>query len=338
MHHNKRTRTRSGSQFFISIFSALIVGVGLAYGGIFASQIASRPVAAHNESLSLSAFTEISEEISHEEDEEDPTFISRFSRGLMYSAEESVESEGESLTSVTNPSVSALAYSVQSLDKGNVLVEKDADRLLPIASVTKLITAVVAKKLLDEDTMIKITSRMLSTEGNTGKLRIGEKFKVKEILYPLLMVSSNDAAEALAQSYDATHGTGKFVKEMNAWASSIGAYRTYFRDPSGLSAHNVSTAHDISLIAQWIRDNEPDIFDITLTKSKSIRTRTWNNPTHFLNLSSYDGGKNGYTIEAKLTSVSLFSFGSPKRYYSVVILGSTRRDADTLAVLNKALK
>lgn len=325
---------KSGSQFFVSIATAVLVGVGIAYGGIFAMQLATRKAVAKPQvKAAVVSIKEASEE------DTDPTFISRFSRAFSYSAQENDgAAEEESLTSSVNPGVSAVAYSVASIDKGNTLIEKDAERLLPIASVTKLITAVVARKLFKQNDMIEITSRALATEGDSGKLRLGEKMKVGEIMYPLLLVSSNDAAEALAQTYDATHGKGKFVAEMNAWASSVGAYRTYFRDPSGLSPQNVSTARDIALIAKWIRDNDPGIFDITLTKAKSIRLHTWINPTHFLNLSSFEGGKNGYTTEANLTSVSIFSFGFPKRYYSIVLLGSTQRDADTLAVLNKALK
>lgn len=334
--------SNNGSQFFISIFTAIVVGVGIAYAGIFVVTMAIHRPRTVVMKAPLIAETKpayvVNDDVNNEEDK-DPTFISHFSRGYTYSADSTSEDQvEESILSSVNPHISALAYSVMSVDRGNVLIEQDADRLLPIASVTKIVTAVIAKKVFDEDDTITVTSRELLIEGDTGRLRLGEKFKVKEILYPLLMVSSNDAAEVLAQAYDSQHTRGAFVREMNSWANSIGAYRTYFLDPSGLSPSNVSTAHDIAIIAQWIKQNQPSIFDITLTKSKSIRLHTWINPTHFLNLSSYDGGKNGYIPEADLTSVSLFSFGSPKRYYSVVLLGSKQRDADTLAVLNKALK
>jgi D-alanyl-D-alanine carboxypeptidase len=356
----QRRSEKQRNTFFYSIMTAVVVGVGLAYGGIFGIQFASkhtpRLIAAavpgpHVESGDATDKTtpKTSQKLANEaaqvgnivdEEDADPTFISKFSRGFTYTAAalESEDKVEELLLTAVNPKISAIAYSVSSLDKGNTLVAKDDERLLPIASVTKLVTAVVAKKVFDENDTIEITSKELSTEGNSGKLRLGEKYKVKEILYPLLMVSSNDAAEAIAQTYDSLHTKGAFVREMNNWTNSIGAYRTYFKDPSGLSPSNVSTAYDITIIAKWIKENQPDIFDITLTKTKTIRTHTWVNPTHFLNLSSYDGGKNGYTTEANLTSVSLFSFGSPKRYYSVVLLGSKQRDADTLAVLNKALK
>ncbi len=329
-------------KFLISILSAIIVGVGTAYIGIAGIQLVA------NQSLLSHMSGALDSLVSTAIHTVDATSIDNISRVITYVAPEVDEEVGENgiltgetisaLSDSSRSQISALAYSVRSLDKGNVLIEKDADRLLPIASITKLVTAVVAMKLFNENDIIEITSKGLATEGNSGNFRRGEKFKIKEILYPLLMVSSNDAAESIREAYDAKYGRGRFIKEMNNWVSSIGAYRTYFRDPSGLSPENVSTALDISIIAQWIQDNIPEIFDITRTKSKSIRLHTWINPTHFLNMSAYNGGKNGYTTEAKLTSVSLFSIGSPGRLYSVVLLGSSHRDADVTTVLNEALK
>ncbi len=312
-----------------------MVGVGIAFFSIEGLKFATRT------KLSSEVAVMKEKNIQETAGEEDPTFVSKFSRGFIYSSSQVPETPEEIAGKVPADyitGISALAYSVTNLERESVVIEKDADRLLPVASITKLVTAVVAKKLFDKSKQISITVRMLSTEGDTGRLRFGEKYKIGEILYPLLMVSSNDAAEAIAQSYDTLNGRGKFVKEMNAWANSIGAYRTYFKDASGLSFNNLSTANDISIIAKWIKVNEPEIFDITLTKAKTIRTHTWINPTHFLNISSYQGGKNGYTTEANRTSVSLFYLGFPKRLYSVVLLGSMQRDADTLAVLNEVLK
>jgi serine-type D-Ala-D-Ala carboxypeptidase (penicillin-binding protein 5/6) len=321
----------SRSKFIFSILTALATGVGTAYFVIGVGHLVKNPEvlsAVRNFTFSSLLSSHVLYEALAEEDaSHDITFI------------------GESLTAATADSsgasgsaISALAYSVQSLDKDNVLIEKDSERLLPIASVTKLITAVVALKLFDADDTVTITAKVLNTEGSTGKFRLGEKYKIKEILYPLLLVSSNDAAEAIAQAYDAKNGKGKFIKEMNNWVGEVGAYRTYFKDASGLSPQNVSTARDLSIIAKWIKENKPEIFDITLTKAKTIRSHTWMNPTHFLSLSSYTGGKNGYIPEARLTNVSLFELGSPKRLYSVVLLGSKARDKDTLSVLNSAVK
>jgi D-alanyl-D-alanine carboxypeptidase len=233
--------------------------------------------------------------------------------------------------------ISAKAYIVANLTTDRIILKKNDEQLLPIASITKLITAVTANKLLEENNLITMSQRFLNTYGNEAQFRLNEKFRVKEILYPLLLVSSNDAAEALAGSYD--DGRLNFIREMNSFTNSIGAYKTYFTDPSGLSSQNLSTARDLMIITKWMLDNTPEIFEITSTKNHTIRFHTWTNPTHLLNLSAYAGGKNGYTVEANRTSVSLFKLGKDKKQIvAVIILGSSRRDSDVLDLLEEAIR
>jgi D-alanyl-D-alanine carboxypeptidase len=274
-----------------------------------------------------------------EEADQDPSFVSRFSRVFFYSADsglEIIENAKDSLPKSSSKKVTANAYSVIDLDQNITILEKNEEKLLPIASITKLVTAVVAKKLINKNQYITITNKALSTYGNEAWFREGEKMKVDELLYPLLMVSSNDAGEVLAGSY--SKGRTAFIKEMNTWVYNIGAYHTYFADPSGLSPKNVSTAKDLGIITKWILDYEPELIDITLLKSKTIRTHTWTNPTHFLNLTSYAGGKNGYTRAANRTSIALFRLGTKKTLYAIILLGSSARDSDILDLLEEALK
>lgn len=274
-----------------------------------------------------------------EEADQDPTFVSRFSRVFIYSADDNreiIESAKNSINSTINKKVTALSYVVMDMDRDVLVLEKEADKLLPIASITKLVTAVVAKKLMNDYEFLTVTKPALSTYGNEARLREGEKLRVSELMYPLLMVSSNDTSEVLARGY--IGGRKKFIAEMNNWVESIGAYRTSFTDPSGLSPRNVSTSKDLSIIVKWILENEPEIFEISKQKAKTIRTHTWTNPTHFLNLASYIGGKNGYIPEADRTSVSLFELGKQKRTYAVILLGSSSRDNDILDLLDEAVR
>lgn len=276
-----------------------------------------------------------------EEGEEDPSFISRFSRVSIYSADsgrEVIESAKDSLPRSLPPSqaikITSKAYLISDLDRDVVVLEKNADRAMPIASLSKLVTAVLVKKMLDKNEYVVIEPRPLLAYGNEARFREGEELRVGELLYPLLMVSSNDAAEVLAQKY----GRKEFINEMNNWVNSIGAYHTYFVDPSGISPLDVSTVKDMAIISQWILKNDPDIFEITMQKSKTIRTHTWTNPTHLLNLDAYVGGKNGYTPEAGRTSISLFKLGKQKRLFSVILLGSSSRDNDILNLLDEAVR
>jgi D-alanyl-D-alanine carboxypeptidase len=271
--------------------------------------------------------------------EEDPTFLSGFSRVYTYNPGGiDVESEDNAfiVPAITGP-LTAQEYMVLDLHSGAILEDKDIDRVAPIASLTKLVTAEVARQLMPPDKEITITDAMLAANGSNGHLREDEVISTSELLYPLLLVSSNDSAEALAQGY----GRKDFIRAMNDWVHSIGAYHTDFYDPSGLSPLTISTARDQATILEWIYKNDPALIAITDQRSATVRLHTWTNATHFLNLSNYEGGKDGYISESGETAASLFSAdantaasSSPARYL-VVVLGSANRDNDVLSLLKK---
>lgn len=263
----------------------------------------------------------------------DGTSISGFKRLVSYTAG---EEEGLLIAATLSlprsfvEGISAKSYIVKNVESGKIIAQRDSDRLLPMASITKLVTAVIAKKVYKGDEKIKITQNILDTYGTTGQFRLGENINSADLLYPLLMVSSNDAAEALARGY----GRKEFISAMNEFVQSIGAYRTTFIDPSGLSENNRTTSNDLVTIMDWINKNEPEIVEITKLKTKTVRNHTWTNPARFLNWSNYQGGKNGYTEEARQTGVALFEMGK-NNLYAVAILGSLMRDDDIVKLLGK---
>lgn len=264
----------------------------------------------------------------------DGSTISGLVRTIRYSAVEEEDLVNQtslwSGNSLAGP-VTARAHIVRDLSTGLVASSFDTDRLLPVASLTKLVTAAVVRREIDPDARITISADVMTAYGNTAGFIPGETFTAKDLLYPLLLVSSNDASEAFARFY----GRTRFLKAMNDFAQEIGAYRTSFSDPSGLSERNVSTANDMALVLDWIRTNDPEILKITTQKAKSVRRHIWVNPTHFLSWSYYDGGKNGYTEEANRTSAAMFTLGKAHHPYAVVILGSENRDSDVIKLLNK---
>lgn len=264
----------------------------------------------------------------------DGTAVIGFHRTIRYTADEEenlIDDAAEALPSGVAKNITASEYIVKDLTAGTVVLRQDPDRLLPIASLTKLVTAVIARRLIPDTARITITESIMATYGNTADFKAGETFTAADLLYPLLMVSSNDAAEAYAQYY----GRAAFIQAMNDFTQSIGAYRTYFADPSGLDPENVSTADDMALILDWIRKNDPAIIAVTALKEETIRYHTWVNPTNFLSWSYYMGGKNGYIPEAKDTGASLFTLGPSKDVYAVVVLYSDNRDADVIKLLQK---
>ncbi len=331
--------------FFYVLFGGLFVigaGITISYVGSLAWNIAKPQIAKiHMPSftkIQIPSLSKIATVVVSQPT--DGTSISGMVRTIRFSAKEEEdlrEEEGlinaakQALPGSANSKITANAYLVKNLTRGKVSIGHDQDQLLPIASVTKLVTAIVANRLIDQKERVSISLDIMTTYGNTAQFKVGEVFTARDLMYPLLMVSSNDAAEALARSY----GRSKFIQAMNDFTQSIGAYRTYFADPSGLSPKNVSTADDLVIILDWMRNNMPDILAITELKSKTIRSHTFLNPMHFLNWSNYLGGKNGYTPEANRTGVALFNMGKNKDVYAVVILGSDSRDADVVKLLGK---
>ncbi len=313
-------------QFSLIVFGGLLVigvGIGISYAGALAWRLLS-PYAA---SLTAAASDAISKSSPG-------TAIAGISRKVKYDPDASLDlitAASLSLPAGADGKVTAGAYLVEDLDTGTIAARYNPDQILPIASLTKLVTAEVAKKLIPADARITLSKAPLSTYGDSASFKVGETYTARDLLYPLLMVSSNDAAEVYAQYY----GRAAFIKSMNEFAQSVGAYRTYFADPSGLSPKNVSSAGDLALILDWIRKNDPDTLAITLTKRKTARSHTWINPTAFLNWSNYQGGKNGYTDEADRTAAALFALGTLKHAYAVIVLGSDSRNPDVVQLLAK---
>lgn len=229
--------------------------------------------------------------------------------------------------------VTAKAYIAADLDTGEVLLQSNQSKVLPIASVSKLMTALVATKYMNLSQPTKVSQKALDTEESFGELRFGEQLSIGTLLYPLLMESSNDAAEVIAEAY----GRDQFIALMNKEAKSIGAKKTHFDDPTGLSEHNVSTPEDLVRISRYIEENYPKIFTITRQTNYKIKNHIWKNPVHFLSMKTYIGGKNGFTEEAENTAMSLFSLRgkTTSKRIAVALLGSENRDKDMLAIIGQ---
>ncbi len=134
------------------------------------------------------------------------------------------------------------------------LYTKKPDALAPIASITKLMTAMVvldAQQPLDEEISIDVAD-IDTLKGTHSRLRIGMTFTRSELLKLALMASENRAASALARSYPG--GRDAAIAAMNAKARELGMYNTRFLDPTGLNSDNVSTARDLVKMVAAARD------------------------------------------------------------------------------------
>jgi D-alanyl-D-alanine carboxypeptidase len=243
---------------------------------------------------------------------------------------------------VENPpslKLSAESYLVADAETGEIILEKNPDQVFPIASVTKLMTAIVAKEQIDLHHVTTVTDSSYNTYGAEGGLARGEKILVSDLFYPLLIESSNDAAEVLADDY----GRNNFLALLNQKASQLGMESTYYQDPSGLSSNNVSTARDLAKLALYVRIAYPEFLDITRVKQYSIYEHTWKNENFFLTYPNFLGGKNGFINEAKKTTLSYFKVffrgSSPEskaidRPIVIVLLRSDDRNKDAALLLS----
>ncbi|TMH02612.1 MAG: D-alanyl-D-alanine endopeptidase [Betaproteobacteria bacterium] len=140
-------------------------------------------------------------------------------------------------------SASALVFDAGT---GHAIYSKAADAVTPIASVTKLMTAMVvldASSPMDETLAVDVGDIDM-LKGSHSRLRLGTELSRREMLRLALMSSENRAASSLARNYPG--GTAAFVEAMNRKAQSLGMFSTHFSDPTGLSSENVSTANDVA--------------------------------------------------------------------------------------------
>ena len=228
------------------------------------------------------------------------------------------------------PSISADSYIVADIDSGTVLAADGITREASIASITKLMTALVAVDNLSIEEKIKVTQKpdIISVVPRLGNQ---SEVSVYKLLQLLLVESSNEAAEVIAGEL----GRDDFVVAMNEMAALIGLKQTKFTDPSGLSAENKSTAGDLFRLAQYMRQYKPFLYTITRdTKSISFDdgglVNNLNNFNETEGLSGFVGGKVGETNAAGQTALLLYDLdiNGTTRTVAIIILGSTTRKAD----------
>ena len=237
------------------------------------------------------------------------------------------------------PNVVARAYFVQDATTGDVLAQRSADEQLPIASITKLMTVIVAlDRKLPLSAQITVRRPAAAVGESTIHLRVGERISVADLLKAALIQSANDAADALADQLGP--GGEAFVARMNETAQTDGLLRTHFTRPDGLDAPgHVSTARDVTRLAE-IAMRIPVVRAIVRQRSARISGRrtlhTWNDLLGVFR--GLDGVKTGHTggagwcqvAEVKRDGLDVYAtiLGSPTR---------SQRNADLAALLRWAL-
>lgn len=220
----------------------------------------------------------------------------------------------------TTPPVSAAAYAVIDMETGTVLFSHNAEPRLPIASITKLFTAVAVQDTYALDDAIVLQESDLVAYGNAGKLAAGQEYAYRELLLPLLLSSSNDAAYALRRQ-----GAGEaLLRTMEEVAARGGAPEAQFADASGLSDANQVSALGL---AHWLQDSyqtHPGVYDMTRVGQYVGPYLGWQNNSPFMELAGYRGGKHGYTTAAGRTAAAVFTetVDGAEYEFGYVLLGS----------------
>ncbi|MEI2665099.1 D-alanyl-D-alanine carboxypeptidase family protein [Rossellomorea sp. LJF3] len=212
------------------------------------------------------------------------------------------------------PSVSAQKAILMDQETGRILYEKDAHTQSRIASITKIMTAILAVESGKMDKEVTVSSNAAGTEGSSLYLKAGEKIKLEDLVYGLMLRSGNDGAVAIAEFVGGS--LDGFVYMMNEKAKEIGMENTHFSNPHGLDDHedHYSTAYDMAVLARYSMENDR-YKEIAGTKVHTAPNpdekwdRKWKNKNRLLTeLYKYStGGKTGYTKLAKRTLVSTAS-------------------------------
>jgi D-alanyl-D-alanine carboxypeptidase (penicillin-binding protein 5/6) len=250
-------------------------------------------------------------------------------------------SDEEILRSVNNvpqPKViTAQAYLVGDILSGKIYLEKNGSTPMPVASMSKLVTAVVAKDSMPLTEVTGIDESEAAVPPDLSFLKVGENFTVEELLYPLLLSSSNVAAEALASSSN----RADFLEMMTGYAWEVGMPTAFFADPSGLSPQNAASARDLFGLARYLYRMRPDILAITRVPMMTIATTSEHfghvvpNIHPFVTDSRFIGGKTGRTPEAGDTMMTILNINSRATVFVVLGANHGARESDTRMLIEK---
>lgn len=209
--------------------------------------------------------------------------------------------------------ITASSAIVMDLNSNRVFFEQNIHEQRLIASITKIMTAIVAIEYGNLDDTYEVSEEVLDAYGSAIYIEMGEKLTLKDLLYGLMLRSGNDAAVVIAKNIAGSMEA--FAMLMNETASKIGMTNSYFYNAHGLEESdgtaNLSTAYDMALLTKYAMENET-FREIFATKNYSVKTNkksySWTNKNRILH--EYDfitGGKTGFTKKARRTLVTTAS-------------------------------
>ncbi|MBI4079424.1 MAG: D-alanyl-D-alanine carboxypeptidase [Candidatus Levybacteria bacterium] len=248
----------------------------------------------------------------------------------------------ETVLGVFTESLSSEAALVYDLTTQKTFYAKNQTKRLPMASLTKVMTAIIAIENQVPDDRYLVTKEALVGEDSMGATP-GETYSLEELLYGLILVSGNDAAEVLAMHFKG--GRNAFIAAMNEKARSLGALDTHFTNPTGLQGDGdqYTTAQDLLVITAYAIERFPLFIKVVSTYEKTLPYSQKHKALFLYNetnlRTSYPGikgVKTGYTPEAGLCLITYLDYKGHK--IIGVLLGSSNRREEMRELLNYSLR
>lgn len=250
-----------------------------------------------------------------------------------------------------NVSVSALAVHIYDVARGETLYARNADEQFPLASLTKVMTALVATETSPDPSehVVQIDLDSLLTDGESG-FWYGEQWNLDQLIDFMLISSSNDGAAAIARAMSNFVPQNSFVDAMNEKAEELGLTQTHFINPTGLDinyeteAGAFGSAHDMSILFAYVLQSYPDVIAVTQQQSATVSSLDRVHIIDNTNKIVHDipwllGTKTGYTDTAGGNLVVAFEAGLA-RPIVITVLGSTKegRFEDMQKLINTTLE
>jgi len=242
------------------------------------------------------------------------------------------------------PQISSKAAIFIDTKNGQMLYAKNIHDKLPIASLVKVMTVLIAMEYKKMDDTFIVSQRAADMEPDKMLLIAGERLTLKELLDGIFLVSANDAAEVLAEG--TTGDRTQFIKLMNDQAKQLGMMDTFYANPTGLdedSNNSYSSVYDLAILTRFLIRHYPEVVDIS--KSEHIYLEVTNTHQDYdmytgINLvSTYPGVvgfKTGFTPEAGLTLITLARINGHE--VIGVLLGSGDRRDEAKELLDYSFK
>ena len=242
----------------------------------------------------------------------------------------------------TIPELTAKGILMFDLNANTTLYERAPKTRMPMASLTKIMTAIIALENKKPDNRYSVSPEAIVGENSMG-LAAGEVHTLENLLYGLMLPSGNDAAEVIARNYPG--GRQEFINAMNNKAKALGLTDTNFTNPSGLQGdgNQYTTAYDLLVMTRYAIEHFPEFIKITSTYEHHIPATNLHKEYYLYNetnlLTSYDGVKGvktGYTPEAGLCLVTYIDYQG-QRIIGVLLNSESRRE-EMKALLDYSLK